>query len=644
MTDYLVGRGIGDVTGEPSGRGMLGYGKADQITSGIHTRLRSRAFIVVDAGTGERVLLVVSELPLMFDSVHRAVLRRLRALYGGLYTDRNSMLTVTHTHCGPGGYSEHLLYNTTTGGFQVKTFEAIVSGIVHAVSRAHEDLAPATLRLSHGELFDASVNRSPTAFDRNPKPERDCFPDRIDPLTTLLRMERGGALIGAVNWFATHGTSMTNTNTLISSDNKGFAAYQVERLDAGVDYRADTNPALIVAFAQTNSGDMSPNLNRRPGSGPTEDEFENTRIIGGRQARAASALAGEPGVSLQGGVAALTTYVNLADIHVRPEFTGDGREHRTSAPAVGAAALAGTDEGPGFKGFRQGRNRFWDTLARQVIYRLSPRLRETQAPKGLLFSGGLAGRLLPIVQQRYPIQLMRIGCLYLIGLPGEATIVAGLRLRRTVAAVLGVDLHCVLVAGYSNGYFHYVTTPEEYEEQRYEGGSTLFGKWQLPALQQVVAELAGAMLRGRDAVSGPPPPDLSARRGREHSATVDEPLSGFQFGDVVDGPATHYGVGEQVSVAFAGANPNNDLHTRSTYLEINRESGTQWSTIADDGDWSTKIRWNRAGKHAFRVTITWDIPPATPAGRYRIAYHGEALAGDGTLRSFSGCSEPFHVN
>ena len=37
----------------------------------------------------------------------------------------------------------------------------------------------------------------------------------------------------------------------------------------------------VAAFAQTNAGDMSPNLNRRPGSGPTEDEFENTRIIGG---------------------------------------------------------------------------------------------------------------------------------------------------------------------------------------------------------------------------------------------------------------------------------------------------------------------------------------------------------------------------
>lgn len=41
-----------------------------------------------------------------------------------------------------------------------------------------------------------------------------------------------------------------------------------------------------------------------------------------------------------------------------------------------------------------------------------------------------------------------------------------------------------------------MTTPEEYLEQRYEGGSTLFGRWELCALMQTVAELAEAMRDG----------------------------------------------------------------------------------------------------------------------------------------------------
>jgi neutral ceramidase len=92
------------------------------------------------------------------------------------------------------------------------------------------------------------------------------------------------------------------------------------------------------------------------------------------------------------------------------------------------------------------------------------------------------------------------------------TIVAGLRLRRTVAGIVGAELRDVLVAGYSNGYLHYVTTPEEYDEQRYEGGSTMFGRWELPALQQVVAGLATAMRDGRPAPGGAPPGGLSRRR------------------------------------------------------------------------------------------------------------------------------------
>ena len=103
----------------------------------------------------------------------------------------------------------------------------------------------------------------------------------MDPLTTLLRIERDGRLVGAVNWFATHGTSMTNNNRLISSDNKGYAAYHWERLGARRRLPSTPRPpGLVVAFAQTNAGDMSPNLNLAPGSGPTDDEFENTRLIG----------------------------------------------------------------------------------------------------------------------------------------------------------------------------------------------------------------------------------------------------------------------------------------------------------------------------------------------------------------------------
>jgi neutral ceramidase len=638
---YLVGRGIADVTGEAAGCGMLGYGKANQTSAGIHLRLRSRAFVFVDADApgAAPVLLVVAEIPLVFDSVRQEVLRRLAATFGARYTEVNTMITCTHTHCGPGGYSHHTLYNVTTGGFRPKTFGAIVDGIVESVERAHADLAPARLTLGIGELHDASVNRSQTSFELNPETDRQFFPDAIDPQTTLLSVEREGALVAAVNWFATHGTSMTNRNRLISSDNKGYAAYAWERLQYGVDYLAEQQPLFIGAFAQTNAGDMSPNLNRRPGSGPTGDEFDNTRIIGSRQYEAARALAGS-GTELDGGLDSRLCYVDLTNFEVDAAFCPDGRSHRTSGPYAAAGQLAGTDEGKGFAGFRQGRNPVIDTMSAQVAYRLFPRLRDSQAPKGLVLPRAV-NRMSPLIQERIPVQLLRIGALYLIGLPAEITIVSGLRLRRAVAGIVGAEPANVLVAGYSNGYIHYVTTPEEYAAQRYEAGSTMYGRWELPALVQTAAGLATAMRDGVPVDPGSPPPRMAPRGRGRRPARPDTAIG--NFGDVMVGPRARYRPGDTVRVQFIGASPNNDLHRGSTFVEVQREAAGGWQRIADDGDWATRFNWRRLGRSRSLITVSWDVPAETELGRYRLLYRGDVLEPGGALRPFSAATEPFEV-
>ncbi|MBN9619011.1 MAG: neutral/alkaline ceramidase [Actinobacteria bacterium] len=638
---YLAGRGLADITGEAAGCGLLGYGKADQKSAGIHLRQRARAFVFVDEADDARLLLVVAELPLVFDSVRRAVLSRLAVRFGDRYGEANTMITGTHTHCGPGGYSHHALYNATTGGFHPKTFAAIVDGIVEAVERADADLAPAELALAFGELRDASVNRSPSSFALNPVEDRVFFPDAVDPQTTLLTIRRGGRLVGAVNWFATHGTSMTNRNRLISSDNKGYAAYAWERLGAGVDYLDPSSPSLVAAFAQTNAGDMSPNLNRRPGSGPTEDEFANTQIIGERQYAAASRLI-ETGSALSGGLDCRLTHVDLRDFAVEGRFCPDGRPHRTSGPYAAAAQIAGTDEGKGFAGFRQGRNPVFDTLSDQLAYRLFPRLRDSQAPKALVLPRGV-NRVVPLIQEQVPVQLLRLGPLYLIGVPAEVTIVAGLRLRRAVAAIVEAPLSHVLVAGYSNGYIHYVTTPEEYVGQRYEAGSTMYGRWELPALVQVASGLAEAMRDRRPVPRGTPPPDLSGRVKAGRASGADLAVGG-DFGDVLVPPRARYRGTDVVRAEFVGASPNNgNLRRGATFVAVEMETPAGWGRVADDGDWSTRFHWRRAGRHGSRIVVSWEVPAAVAAGRYRLVYQGDALRPDGTLSAFAGRTAPFEV-
>ncbi|WP_394851131.1 neutral/alkaline ceramidase [Pendulispora rubella] len=638
---YLVGRGIADITGEAAEGHGANYGRLDQSTVGIHIRQRSRAFIVADRTTGKRVVLVTADAGSMYASVRQAVLAKLNAKYGSTYNERNILLAVTHTHGTPGGYADYSLYNIVTFGFHQQTFQALVDGVVESIDRAHADLAPGTLALGRGELNDASANRSRLAFDRLPSGEKSLFPNAIDPTSLVLRFDRGGSPVGALNWFPTHGTSMTGDNGFITGDNKGYAALHWERDVNGVNYRSG-GASFVAAFAQTNAGDMSPNLDLKPGTGPTSDQFVNTRIIGTRQYQTARAAFDQPSEAIGGSIDYRLSYVEMEKLTVGPEFTGDGQSHTTCGATLGAAFAAGsTEDGPGPEIFKEGvgNNPLIETVTK-ARYKASDELRRCQAPKDILLDTGALNFTAKIL----PIQLVRIGQIYVVSLPFEPTIVAGLRLRRTVAQRLGIDAKNVVVAGYANDYAGYLTTPEEYDQQDYEGGHTMYGRWQLPAALQEVSRLADDLKAGRPSVAGPNPPGPGGREAFQAGVVFDAPAIGYNYGDVVTQPNASYARGQQVSVVFDGAHPKNNLHRGGTFLEVQRKVGSGWQTVADDGDWSTKYHWERWGVAASRVTITWDVPADAEAGTYRILYQGDAKEIGGTITPISGTSREFAVS
>lgn len=80
-----------------------------------------------------------------------------------------------------------------------------------------------------GELLNAGINRSPSAYLNNPAAERSKYKYDVDTEMTLLKfVDTEWGPVGSFNWFATHGTSMSRTNSLISGDNKGAAARFME--------------------------------------------------------------------------------------------------------------------------------------------------------------------------------------------------------------------------------------------------------------------------------------------------------------------------------------------------------------------------------------------------------------------------------
>src|SRR5262249_47461350 len=151
-------------------------------------------------------------------------------------------------------------------------------------------------------------------------------------------------------------------------------------------------PEFVAAFAQSNAGDVTPNLNLN-NTGPGKTDTESTRIIGERQARVAQKLLERAGEPLRGPIALRHAFVDFSQLTVAGEFTGAGTQ-RTWPSALGYAFAAGsTEDGGGHPLFREGMkepNPLIDGFVRTALPGLSPteELRKGQKPKAILFVTG----------------------------------------------------------------------------------------------------------------------------------------------------------------------------------------------------------------------------------------------------------------
>ncbi len=640
---FLLGSGLYDVTGPAAELAMMGYAMLDQKTAGIHQRLRSRAFIIASPCNGKRVVFVSADLGQIFQGVRQQVVEKLRAKYGTLYTDDNVLLSATHTHSGPGGFSHYALYNLTILGYDKQNFNAIVDGIYQSIVRAHDNLAPGSIRVASGDLLDASINRSVGAYLRNPSTERAQFTHDTDKRMTLLRLQGDdGSEVGLINWFAVHGTSMGNDNLLISGDNKGYASYLFEKLK-GTNYTAQRT--FVAAFAQSNEGDVTPNIHGGTNGGGAND-FESTELSGGKQFDLARALYDTASTPLTGGVDYRHAYVKMDEVQVAPQYA-DGLWRTTCEAAIGDSMLAGAEDGPGFGSEGSSCESIHDLWS---AFNCTLFTTPCQGEKPITLEMGTMMPY-PWTPEVLPLQVVKLGNVALVALPFEPTTMSGRRVRQQVLAQLSsVGVDQVVIAGLSNAYAGYLTTREEYAKQDYEGASTHFGPWQLAAVQQEVDKLASALRTGTTVAPGPTPRDLRNEQSTLQTGVVyDDKLLWVDFGSVVTDARASYSRGETVSAKFWGGHPKNNLRRQDSFLRVQRKSGSSWVTVAHDWDWETKYRWQRYDCFptygCSHVTTEWKIPADATPGTYRLRHDGNWKSGwDGLIRSYSGTSREFTVN
>ncbi|KFA89725.1 neutral/alkaline ceramidase [Archangium violaceum] len=640
---FQVGAGLHDITGPAAELGMMGYAMVDQKTAGIHQRLRSRAFVIASPCNGKRAVFVSADLGQIYQGVRQQVVEKLRARYGTLYTDDNVLLSATHTHSGPGGHSHYALYNLTILGYDKQGFDAIVDGIFQSIVRAHDNLAPGTIRVASGDLLDTSINRSPGAYLRNSATERAQYTHDTDKRMTLLRLQTDdGGEVGLINWFAVHATSMGNDNLLISGDNKGYASYLFEKLK-GTNYTAQRT--FVAAFAQSNEGDVTPNIYGGTNGGGAND-FESTELSGRKQYNLAKTLYDTASAPLTGGVDFRHAYVAMDSVQVAPAYT-DGVWRTTCEAAIGDSMLAGAEDGPGY-GYEGSSCETIDDA--WGVFNCALFTTACQGEKPIVLEMGTL-QPYPWTPEVLPLQVVRLGNVALVALPFEPTTMAGRRVRQQVLAQLSpVGVNQVLIAGLSNAYAGYLSTREEYAKQDYEGASTHFGPWTLAAVQQEVDKLASALRTGATVAPGPTPRDLRNNQSTLQTGVVyDDKLLTVSFGSVVTNALASYTRGQTVSVKFWGGHPKNNLRRQGSFLQVQRKSGTTWVTVANDWDWETKYRWKRYDcaptYGCSHVTTEWTIPADAVPGTYRIRHDGDWKSGwDGLIRAYSGTSREFTVN
>ncbi|ETN60612.1 ceramidase [Anopheles darlingi] len=716
VAGYRMGVGRADCTGPPVEIGFMGYGEFSQRGQGIHLRQYARAFIFAeeDDGSadndrpddeGKRVVFVSADAGMMGHAVKREVLALLASRYGQLYRFENVVLSGSHSHSVPSGFLMSTIYDIASLGFVPQNFDALVEGITLAIVRAHESMRPGRLFVAETTVQEANINRSPSAYENNPKEERDRYRDYTDKRLVQLRLvgeedaDRGRPF-GVINWFAVHPTSMNKTNRYVSSDNVGYASVLLEQDRNGA--RVPGQGAFVGAFASTNLGDASPNIMgpkcEKTGlpcdmltsscpdgagsciaSGPGKDMFESTKIIGSRLYDAASTLlATDEGREVTGPIRFAHQFIDMTKTNVTfvDQQTGEVKTAQGCYPAMGYSFGAGTTDGPGAFDFRQATltdSPFWNT-ARDLLGEPTAEDKRCQAPKPILIASGRTKFSYEAQPKIVPTQVLLVGDFAIAAVPAEFTTMSGRRLRQAVREAAGHPEPTVVIAGLANMYTSYVATPEEYAIQRYEGASTLYGPHTLTIYLEQYQKLMRAIMDGEKLAPGPMPPFEDHKQITLSTGVVfDGHPFGWYFGDCkVQPKETPYHRGDTVRAMFIAGNPRNNLMHERSYFTVERlarsngeptlesnsieqhqhhddndddSNNDRWEVIATDANWETKFKWyRRSTLFAYSdIELEWEITDVVEPGTYRIQHFGYWRYILGGTFPYNGTTRNFYV-
>ncbi|MCZ6690302.1 MAG: neutral/alkaline non-lysosomal ceramidase N-terminal domain-containing protein [Planctomycetota bacterium] len=532
LGSFRVGAAKQDITPMP-GFPMGGHSTSGAVSRGIWNRLYARA-IYLDDDKGNAIVLVSCDLWSVSAGLCDRVAELIRGFPETAHIGRAQIvLAATHTHHSPGNFSSSAAYNLLAQplpGFDKRLFEFLSRRIAKAILGACKNAEKAVVSLHETVLKDIVRNRSFEAFLLNPESESilktnrslpdtgplpDGYPEKdvyrgVDPRLRVLKVVSQadpGRTIAIAGFLAVHPTSLRNSTEVYNADLFGVAAtMREEAIRAG----PGDKPSPVVALFNGALGDISPAWERQ--------DLLDAMKLGGRLAQALQDAEASP--AIWSGLLADSPEIQWRydRVHMRDKTFRDksGRKRKTTRdPRPGAPMLGGAPDG---------RTPLYGQGKREKV---RGRRLDRHGSKEGAFDRGILPFDVPLeitdalidpawAPTKVPVSVIKIGELYLATVPGEFTTVMG---RRTVerireelrdkglapAPLLSsgrADWPPILLIGMAHEYLSYYTTPEEYELQFYEGGSTLYGPHAGAYIGHHLARLAGGIDQKPERVYG----------------------------------------------------------------------------------------------------------------------------------------------
>jgi neutral ceramidase len=571
-----------DITPELRGD-FFGYVRPDLRVRGVALRLFAHALVLHD---GERKVAAVT-LDLGAPLVTDAVLERL-APHG--FDATNLIVTATHTHAGP----------NRPGAF-------VAGQIAAAVLAADAARRPARAVWSDASVSDANHNRSLEAhlanhgLDLYPgtgAPELDPHGEDHPRDTTvrLLKIEEPDRTpLAAWAQFSAHPTTFGPANTYFSAD---YPRTAILHFRAGF-----ATPAPVTIVTNGTEGDLIPRY----------DEVSQHALADRIGRRVAGAMrrawddADEPRADLR--IDGAGRRIVYAGQEVAP-----GRRVGSRA-WFGLPFLGGAENGPSF------------------LYGLG--LEGKRRPRWL--AGGVQGRKLVAAPAPHgtdaEVTVLRVGERLLLSVPGEPSVEAGRRMCAAALDAADPEVTDALIVGLAHRYRGYFTTPEEYDQQHYEGGHTVFGRHTSLLVEMTHAELAAqlatggaedALLRTSTSASTSDPgaetvPDPAPSTG----SSARPPVSSLPTGTgarrvrITRQPPPRVARLETLTFSWRGARRGHDRPVDGPMLVLQQETPRAWTDVEDDLGLGF-VWWQRGG----RLTARHEVPVDLHTGRYRIEIRG----------------------